>query len=67
MFSRLNKFRINNLKINVDQLKPKSLPLNNYFGTYKSSTGLVGLAVDPNGKETLKTIINDILSNVQVY
>lgn len=35
------------------------------FGTYKSSTGLVGLDVDPNGKETLEKLSNDILLNVQ--
>lgn len=35
------------------------------FGTYKSTTGLVGLAVDPEGKQTLENLSNDILLNVQ--
>jgi hypothetical protein len=36
------------------------------FGTYKTSTGLVGLAVDPNGDETLKNLSTQVLTSVQV-
>ena len=36
------------------------------FATYKTSTGLVGLNVDPNGRETLLKISNDILESVKV-
>lgn len=36
------------------------------FATYKSSTGLVGLEVDPNGKETLQALCADVLSSVKV-
>lgn len=36
------------------------------YGTYKESTGLVGLAVDPNGRENLQKISAEILSSVQV-
>lgn len=36
------------------------------FGTYKSSTGLVGLAVDANGRETLQKISEQILQSVKV-
>jgi hypothetical protein len=39
----------------------------NNFATYKSSTGLVGLAVDPNGRETLQKAALDILSAVKVF
>ena len=35
------------------------------FGTYKSTTGLVGLAVDPEGKQNLEKIANEILLKVQ--
>jgi hypothetical protein len=35
------------------------------FATYKTSTGLVGLPVDPNGKETLVDISAKVLSAVQ--
>lgn len=36
------------------------------FATYKSSTGLVGLAVDPNGGETLNKLAEQILTTVKV-
>jgi hypothetical protein len=36
------------------------------FATYKSSTGLVGLAVDPDGINTLKKLSAEILTSVQV-
>ena len=36
------------------------------FATYKSSTGLVGLAVDPNGRETILELSSQVLKNVQV-
>lgn len=35
------------------------------MGTYKTSTGLVGLAVDPNGRETLMHLSADVLKSVQ--
>ncbi len=36
------------------------------LGTYKTSTGLVGLAVDPNGRETLLNISSTVLKSVSV-
>jgi NADH dehydrogenase (ubiquinone) 1 alpha subcomplex subunit 5 len=33
----------------------------NCFATYKTSTGLVGLAVDPNGRENLQAISQKVL------
>lgn len=36
------------------------------FATYKTSTGLVGLAVDPNGRETLRKLSDEILEAVKV-
>jgi hypothetical protein len=36
------------------------------FATYKTSTGLVGLAVDPNGRENLNALANKVLSSIQV-
>jgi hypothetical protein len=36
------------------------------LSTYKTSTGLVGLDVDPNGRENLLKISSQILSAVQV-
>ncbi|RYH32610.1 hypothetical protein EON65_00295 [archaeon] len=36
------------------------------MGTYKTSTGLVGLAVDPHGRETLSKISDTILQSVKV-
>ena len=38
----------------------------NSFATYKTSTGLVGLAVDPNGRETLISVSQQILGAVKV-
>eukprot|EP00429_Kryptoperidinium_foliaceum_P127025 CAMPEP_0176332424 /NCGR_PEP_ID=MMETSP0121_2-20121125/77065_1 /TAXON_ID=160619 /ORGANISM="Kryptoperidinium foliaceum, Strain CCMP 1326" /LENGTH=158 /DNA_ID=CAMNT_0017675313 /DNA_START=15 /DNA_END=491 /DNA_ORIENTATION=- len=35
------------------------------FATYKSSTGLVGLAVDPNGRETLQALSAEVLASVK--
>ena len=35
------------------------------MGTYKTSTGLVGLAVDPNGKENLINACKEILVSVE--
>eukprot|EP01033_Poteriospumella_lacustris_P006302 gene6302-4524_t len=35
------------------------------FATYKTSTGLVGLAVDPNGRENLNALANKVLSSIQ--
>jgi len=34
------------------------------LATYKTSTGLVGLAVDPNGKETLLKLSEEVLESV---
>jgi hypothetical protein len=36
------------------------------MGTYKTSTGLVGLAVDPNGRENLISVADQILDSVAV-
>lgn len=36
------------------------------FATYKTSTGLVGIPVDPNGRENLLKLSNEILESVQV-
>lgn len=36
------------------------------FATYKSSTGLVGLAVDPEGDHTLMTLSHQALDSVKV-
>jgi NADH dehydrogenase (ubiquinone) 1 alpha subcomplex subunit 5 len=35
------------------------------MATYKTSTGLVGLEVDPNGKETLMKLSEDVLASVK--
>lgn len=35
------------------------------FATYKTSTGLVGLAVDPNGKENLLKLTAQVLESVK--
>ena len=36
------------------------------LGTYKTSTGLVGLAVDPNGRENLISVADKILDSITV-
>lgn len=36
------------------------------LGTYKTSTGLVGLAVDPNGRENLFNLAQKVLQAVKV-
>ena len=36
------------------------------FGTYKTSTGLVGLEVDPNGRENLLKLSAKVLDSVKV-
>ena len=36
------------------------------MGTYKTSTGLVGLAVDSNGRENLFNISQEIMETVKV-
>ena len=36
------------------------------MGTYKTSTGLVGLAVDPNGRENLFNVSQEIMQAVKV-
>lgn len=38
----------------------------NSFATYKTSTGLVGLAVDPNGRENLQAISQKVLDAAKV-
>ena len=45
-------------------LKPTFVVRN--LGTYKTSTGLVGLAVDPDGKNTLLKLSTDIIESVKV-
>ena len=52
---------INRVRVNM-----KAPQLRRLFGTYKTSTGLVGLAVDPNGRETLLKLSGDILDAVKV-
>jgi hypothetical protein len=37
---------------------------NRAFGTYKTSTGLVGLAVDPHGRENLIAVADEIMSSI---
>lgn len=41
-------------------------PLVSSFSTYKTTTGIVGLSVDQNGRETLMQLSSDILNNVKV-
>jgi hypothetical protein len=41
-------------------------PLVSSFSTYKTTTGIVGLNVDENGRETLMQLSADILNNVKV-
>ena len=41
-----------------------SVILNN-FGTYKTSTGLVGLKVDPDGRNTLISLCSEVLESIQ--
>ena len=36
------------------------------FATYKTSTGLTGLRVDPNGRETLLKLSEEVLHDVKV-
>lgn len=52
----------------VTHYKPAAgaVSMSRQFATYKSSTGLVGLAVDPNGRETIIDLSTQILKNVQV-
>ncbi len=38
----------------------------NGFSTYKSTTGLVGLNVDPNGINTLNNLSHNVLTSVKV-
>lgn len=47
-------------------LSPFSKVARKSFATYKTSTGLVGLNVDPNGRENLLKISNEILESVKV-
>jgi hypothetical protein len=44
----------------------RSVPQCRMMGTYKTSTGLVGLAVDPNGRETLLDLASSIKEAVKV-
>jgi hypothetical protein len=44
----------------------KAVPLTRGLATYKTSTGLVGLAVDPNGRETLLNLSAQIMEAVKV-
>ena len=52
-------------KNNLNIYKPNFVRGFSSLGTYKSTTGLVGLEVDPDGKQTLEQLANDILLNVQ--
>lgn len=36
------------------------------FATYKSSTGLVGLLADPNGRENLNKLAKEVLQSIKV-
>jgi hypothetical protein len=36
------------------------------FATYKTTTGLTGIKVDPNGRENLLVLCDEILVNVKV-
>ncbi len=49
-------------------LRTKTLgaPMKRLFGTYKTSTGLVGLAVDPHGRDTLLKLSAEVLEAVKV-
>jgi hypothetical protein len=44
----------------------KAAPIGRSFATYKTSTGLVGLAVDVNGRDTLLELSSKIKEAVQV-
>jgi hypothetical protein len=50
----------------VARFTPNAQIASRNFATYKSSTGLVGLAVDPNGRETLQDLAQEILVAVKV-
>jgi len=73
MFRQLIKFGI---KLSAPAIKstvsvPRTFPSvvvldRKSMATYKTSTGLVGLNVDPNGRETMQAICRDVLTNVQV-
>lgn len=42
-----------------------NVPASRSFATYKTSTGLVGLAVDPNGRETLLALSKQLMEAVK--
>jgi len=56
----------------LNQYKTRARPLINinsvivnHFGTYKTSTGLVGLKVDPDGRNTLLRLCGEVLESIQ--
>ena len=53
---------LKNVKVSSLSRMATALPLS----TYKTSTGLVGLSVDPNGRETLRSLAAQVLTNVKV-
>jgi len=54
--------RLKSVKVSSLSRMVTALPLS----TYKTSTGLVGLPVDPNGRETLRSLSAQVLTNVKV-
>lgn len=53
-------------KISTQHLKSSFLIPQRSFATYKTSTGLVGLDVDPDSRENLIKISNEVLASVKV-
>lgn len=47
-------------------LQKVAQPMCRSLGTYKTSTGLVGLEVDPNGRQTLLDLASSIKEAVKV-
>ena len=47
-------------------LSRQTMPGVRRFATYKTSTGLVGLQVDPNGRETLMQLCSDVMLSLSV-
>ena len=50
----------------IKKVAAASAPVGRSFATYKTSTGLVGLAVDVNGRETLLDLPASIKETVKV-
>lgn len=62
---RIQSFAIKGISLGNKVGKLSTIPKST-FATYKTSTGLVGLAVDPKGEDTLKTLATQVLTSVQV-